>query len=366
MLVRCVLPLRCTRPLKMLLALLVLLVGFRLHIFSLLYATFNPELPRWVLVSTGVPHVLFFLLALLSLLRDGACLVWWLARRLRPGLPALPGSNRQMAVLLLVALVMTALAVPAALRIPEVRTQEIVLPGLPSALDGLRVAHLTDLHISRNFPAAWTRAVVDRTNALRPDLILLTGDLMDGSPALRRGDFAPMADLRAPLGVFACPGNHEYYSGLPAWRPVLRAHGITLLENGAVVLPVRGSHLTVAGVTDNAAGRFGLPGPDPHTALEGTPRPRILMAHKPELFLQTAPDIDLQLSGHTHGGLALLLDQGVALFNGGFVRGWYARDDARLYVGPGSGLWGGFPLRLGVPSEILLLVLRAPQPDVAP
>lgn len=103
----------------------------------------------------------------------------------------------------------------------------------------------------------------------------------------------------------------------------------------------------------------------PRWVLEGTPRPRILMAHKPELFHQTAPDIDLQLSGHTHGGLALLLDQGVALFNGGFVRGWYARDKARLYVGPGSGLWGGFPLRLGVPSEILLLVLRAPQPDVA-
>lgn len=322
MLARCVLPLRCKRPLKALLALLVLLVGFRLHIFSLLYATFNPELPRWILVSTGVPHVLFFLLALLSLLRDGACLVWWLARRLRPGLPALPGSNRQMAALLLAALVMTALAVPAALRIPEVRTQEIVLPGLPPALDGLRVAQLTDLHISRNFPAEWTRAVVDRTNALRPDIILLTGDLMDGSPALRREDFAPMADLRAPLGVFACPGNHEYYSGLP--------------------------------------------GPDPHRALEGTPRPRILMAHKPELFHQTAPAIDLQLSGHTHGGLALLLDQGVSLFNGGFVRGWYAQDGARLYVGPGSGLWGGFPLRLGVPSEILLLVLRAPQQRVAP
>ena len=223
------------------------------------------------------------------------------------------------------------------------------------------MAQLTDLHISRNFPAEWTRAVVDRTNALRPDIILLTGDLMDGSPALRCEDFAPMADLRAPLGVFACPGNHEYYSDLPAWRPVLRAHGITLLENEAAVLPVRGSHLTVAGVTDNAAGRFGLPGPDPHRALEGTPRPRILMAHKPELFHETAPEIDLQLSGHTHGGLALLLDQGVALFNGGFVRGWYARDDARLYVGPGSGLWGGFPLRLGVPSEILLLVLRAPR-----
>ena len=139
-LVRCVLPLRCKRPLKMLLALLVLLVGFRLHIFSLLYATFNPELPRWLLVSTGAPHVLFFLLALLSLLRDGVCLVWWLARRLHPGLPSLPGSNRQMAVLLLAAMMMTAMAVPAALRIPEVRTQEIVLPGLPPALDGLRVA----------------------------------------------------------------------------------------------------------------------------------------------------------------------------------------------------------------------------------
>lgn len=261
MLVRCVLPLRCKRPLKMLLALLVLLVGFRLHIFSLLYATFNPELPRWILISTGVPAC--------ALLPAGPALAAP-GRRLphlvagappASGLPALPGSNRQMAALLLVALVMTFMAVPAALRVPDVRTQEIVLPGLPPALDGLRVAQLTDLHISRNFPAEWTRAVVDRTNALRPDIILLTGDLMDGSPALRREDFAPMATCRAPLGVFACPGNHEYYSDLPAWRPVLRAHGITLLENEAAVLPVRGSHLTVAGVTDNVAGRFGLPGP---------------------------------------------------------------------------------------------------------
>ena len=174
MLVRCVLPLRCKRPLKILLALLVLLVGFRLHIFSLLYATFNPELPRWVLVSTGGPHVLFFLLALLSLLRDGVCLIWWLARRLRPGLPALPGSNRQMAALLLAALVMTVMAVPAALRIPDVRTQEIVLPGLPPALDGLRVAQLTDLHISlwptcgRRWASSPARATMNITPTCLP------------------------------------------------------------------------------------------------------------------------------------------------------------------------------------------------------
>lgn len=365
-LARCVLPLRRGRWFKFLLAMLVLLIGFRLHLFSLLYGTFNPELPRWLLVSTGVPHVAFFLLALLSLLRDAACLVWWLARRLRPGLPALPGSDRQMAVLLSAALVLTALAVPPALRVPDVRPQEVVLPGLPPALDGLRVVQITDPHISRPFPARWTRAVVDRTNALAPDLILLTGDLMDGAPALRREDFAPMADLRAPLGVFACPGNHEYYSGLPAWRPVLAACGITLLGNRAEVLSVRGIPLTVAGVTDNVAPRFGLPGPDPDAALAGTPRPRLLLAHKPELFHQTAPQIDLQLSGHTHGGLALLLDQAVALFNGGFVRGWYRQGDARLYVAPGSGLWGGFPLRLGVPSEISLLILRAPAAPARP
>ena len=94
MLVRCVLPLRCKRPLKMLLALLVLLVGFRLHIFSLLYATFNPELPRWVLVSTGVPHVLFFLLALLSLLRDGVCLIWWRAACVRAFRPCPAATGR--------------------------------------------------------------------------------------------------------------------------------------------------------------------------------------------------------------------------------------------------------------------------------
>ncbi len=363
--VRLILPLRLPLWVKLVLALLVLLFALKLYFFRLAFGTMMPELPRWLMAATGVLHGSLVLLIILCALRDALLLALWLARKFLPQLPALSFSSGQWAAgLLALSLLLSATAVRQALRVPDVHKFNLVLPRLPRALDGLRIVQLSDLHISPAFPRDWVRAVVDRVNALKPDLIVITGDLADGPPARRNEDIAPLAHLRAPLGVFSCAGNHEYYWGYQGWMKKSRAQGIHPLENAHVVLETRGRQLVLAGVTDQAAPAFGLPGPDIPQALAGVPpdATRIMLAHRPRLIAQSAEEnVDLQLSGHTHGGQLAGVNQLVAFFNDGFLAGNYHAGDATLYVSPGSGLWAGFPLRLLVPSEITEITLRAPR-----
>ena len=142
--------------------------------------------------------------------------------------------------------------------------------------------------------------------------------------------------------------------------------GIKTLLNENALLTVRGTPLALAGVTDKAASRWGLEGPDPQKALAGIPEgvTRILLAHRPALAPDSAAaGASLQLSGHTHGGLVLPLSPVVKAFNGGFVSGAYTVAGMPLYVSNGAGLWGGTPLRLFVPSEITLITLRGNAPS---
>ena len=217
-------------------------------------------------------------------------------------------------------------------------------------------------HLSR-CPARDDPAAV---NAARPDLVVITGDLFDGTPRQRYDDLLPLRRLRAPLGVYACPGNHEYYSGLTAWRERFPSLGILLLENDHVLLRRNGAALILAGLTDDVAERFGLPRPDVRQALGSTEAslPLILMAHRPHQVEQlkqlSRPGAALQLSGHTHGGQVFGLDLLVRRVNDGYLRGLYEIGPVRLYISTGTALWSGFPLRLGVPSEIPLITLRSP------
>lgn len=377
-------------PLRLLLAVLTAAGACKLLLFRLFFGSFSPEIPRWFQICTGIPLGIVLLFAALSLARDGLLLLGWLAERC--GLGRLWSRLRRHDArislgLAGLAVLLAALAVPAALRVPAVREVELAVRHLPPELDGLRLAHLSDLHISRTFSRTWTEELVRRVNAACPDMVLLTGDIMDGSPALRADDVAPLADLRARLGVFACTGNHEYYSDYPAWRPLLRQMNIDMRDNGCVMATRAERALLVCGVTDPAAARFGLPGPDPdgalqrgldawkRTAPDGTESredgrqerlPVILLSHRPALFDAVRGKVMLQLSGHTHGGSILGVDRLVAAFNGGYVRGLYGDEDSRLVVSNGCGLWGGFPYRLGVPGEILLLVLRRADEATAP
>ena len=359
---RGILPLRVSVPCKLALFALAGLILSKTIIGHFLYNSWTPEFPLPIHATWSLLQCALLALALLGAITDVFRLLRRLLRRkapaaARPGLPP---------VLLLISLLLAALGTHAALRVPSVTPVEIVVPSLPAAWDGLTVAQLSDVHASKTFPGNWLAGVVDAVNAARPDLIVITGDLFDGSPRQRFDDLRPLRRLRAPLGVYACPGNHEYYSGLTTWRPRFSSLGILLLENDHVLLRRNGAELILAGLSDDVAERFGLPRPDIRQALGSTEAslPLILMAHRPHLVEQlkqlSRPGAALQLSGHTHGGQVFGLDLLVRRVNKGYLRGLYEIGPVRLYISTGTALWSGFPLRLGVPSEIPLITLRSP------
>ncbi|MET3824351.1 putative MPP superfamily phosphohydrolase [Sphingomonas sp. PvP055] len=336
-----------------------LLIGSQFLLWSRLSSgsPFAPEMPRFVVLVFNVAYGAILLLAVFQLVVD-------LAR-----LPALLIGQGGFAVPVAVrygmglsALFLAGLGVAQAQRVPPVRDIDVVIPGLPKAFDGYTLVQLTDLHISRLFPARWTQAVVDRTNALHPDLIVVTGDFIDGSIAMRRADVEPLRRLRAVDGIYAIPGNHEYFFEYDGWMAHFAGMGMHLLPNAHAVLTRGEGQIVLAGVTDLSARATGHPGPDLARALAGAPAdaPIILLDHQPRLARAAAArGVALQLSGHTHGGMIVGLDRLVARANAGFVSGRYAVDGMTLYVNNGTGLWPGFALRLGVPSELTRITLRA-------
>ena len=256
---------------------------------------------------------------------------------------------------------LAAFGVRAAVRVPPLRDVTVDIRALPPQFDGYRVLQLTDLHISRLFPAAWTRQVVETSNALGVDLVVVTGDFIDGTLAARRADVEPLRGLRAPDGVYAIPGNHEYFFGYREWMGHLAGMGLHMLLNEHVVLTRGQGRIVLAGVTDASAVATGDPGPDLIAALAGAPAdvPILLLDHQPRTARNAAArGVSLQLSGHTHGGMIRGLDRLVARGNGGFVSGRYDVDAMTLYVNNGTALWPGFALRLGRPSELTRITLR--------
>ena len=178
---------------------------------------------------------------------------------------------------------------------------------------------------------------------------------------MRRQDIEPLRDLRASDGVYAIPGNHEYFFDYAAWMQHLRGIGLRMLQNAHAVIDRDGAKLLLAGVTDLSAPSVGEAGPDVAAALSGAPTdvPVILLDHQPRAARRAAArGVALQLSGHTHGGMIRGMDRLVARANGGFVSGRYDVDGMTLYVSNGTGLWPGFAVRLGRPSELTRITLR--------
>lgn len=265
-----------------------------------------------------------------------------------------PGRRRFLKATSLASLALAASATgggaAAAFRCP-VKPVDIPLKGLPPSMEGFTIALLSDIHVGGWIGRDFVQGLVDRTNGISPDVVLVCGDLVDGRVEDLKDLVAPLEGLVSRLGTFFTIGNHEIYSGVEPWCDHLRGMGVQVLRNRCAAL----DGIDLLGVDDWSAGRRGvLPGYDLDQAMEGRRPgvPAILMTHQPRGFRAAAErGIGLQLSGHTHGGQLLPFQPLAQRANDGFLAGLYRHGDARLYVTRGCGFWGP-PVRLGAPSEI--------------
>lgn len=240
-----------------------------------------------------------------------------------------------------------------------VKEVPVKLERLPKELSGLTIAQLTDVHIGPLIGKRFVSQVVEKTNAIRPDVIVITGDLVDGSVKELAEHAAPLADLRARYGVYFVTGNHEYYSGVEPWLEHLRRMGIRVLRNERVSIGDAAS-FDLAGIDDAFSHRYGRGhGPDLDKAVAGRDPERelVLLAHQPRAVDDAARlGVGLQLSGHTHGGQIWPFGMLVPLAQP-YVSGLHRHGDhTQIYVSQGTGFWGP-PMRLGAPAEITKVVL---------
>ncbi|WP_250008517.1 metallophosphoesterase [Actinoplanes sp. M2I2] len=248
-------------------------------------------------------------------------------------------------------------------RVPRVRRVDVVLPRLGAGLDGLRLVLLTDTHYGPIERSRWSRRVIEVVNTLDADVVAHTGDIADGEVAQRLAQAAPLADARASMARVYVTGNHEYFSGAQRWVEHMAELGWEALHNRHVVVSRGGDSLVVAGVDDRTAAGSGVPGhhADHEAALAGADPslPVLLLAHQPaQIAGAVTHGVDLQISGHTHGGqmwpfhYLVRLDQPV-------LQGLSRHSErTQLYTSRGTGFWGP-PFRIFAPSEITLLTLRS-------
>lgn len=337
-------------------------------LFPAVTATFfggliSPEVPAWVLIiGNGATFTLVFL-SLLTLCREVIIFASVLAGRSGECTHQFVQKDKRVALgMTLVSATLATLGVREGIRVPDVHEMVLPIKDCPPPFEGFRIAQLSDLHASALLCEPHMEALVEKVNALHPDLIVITGDIVDGEVAVRAKDVAPLEKLKAPYGVIAVEGNHEHYVDYDGWMKKLPTLGMTVLRNECITLHRDSATLTIGGVTDPWGRRFGRTRPDPVKAFANAPEngPRILLSHQPKYAndYDEAVRFDVQLSGHTHGGQLYGLAKGVAILNHMFVRGWYKLKHAVMYVHPGSGLWNGFPIRLGVPAEIAVFTLR--------
>ena len=348
----------CRPWLKAVAACALVAAGSKYLIYQKIGGSFiAPDFPAWLMLTMELFYNTMLLLAFLLLIRDCLALLLLISRRLGTCWRMPFTLAKQMGGLLAAALVLALISTWQAVRPPDVRTVEIPLAGLPEELDGFSLVQLTDTHIGLVLKRPWLEEVVRKTNALNADLVVLTGDMVEGPPEALVNDIAPLRALRAKYGVYGIAGNHEYYFGIHKWLPAFEELGIVMLHNSYRAFSIRGKTLVLSGVTDQAALRYGEPGPD-YGFLRTLPKGvHVLLHHRPA----GVPDqyrADLQLSGHTHGGHLFFLKWLIASYNGGLVSGLIDLNGAKLYISSGTGVWPGFSCRLGVPSEIAHIILR--------
>ena len=241
--------------------------------------------------------------------------------------------------------------------VPE---SEVSIARLPRTLEGLRIVLLSDIHIGPTLDGRFIDRIVAQTNALKPDLVAITGDLVDGSVARIGDEVGRLSRLQSRYGTFFSTGNHEFYSGAEAWMQHLRRAGVVVLANERQRVGDGGGMIEVVGIHDLQGARFAkrfapdlagaMAGADPEAAT-------VLLSHQPRAIgLCKGFDIDLQLAGHTHAGQIWPFGALTRLVQP-YLQGLHQHDEAtQIYVSGGTGYWGP-PMRVGAPPEVALITL---------
>jgi hypothetical protein len=241
-------------------------------------------------------------------------------------------------------------------RIPRVRRVRVAIDGLPEELEGYRIVQWSDVHVGPTIHRRFVQSLVDRTNALSADAVAITGDFVDGPLATLREHVEPLRELRTRDGALYVTGNHEYYWRASEWVPALQAVGLDFLKNEHRVIRRGGARLVMAGVTD-PVGRY-THTQDVPKALANAPADsvKVLLSHRPQTASAASRlGVDLQLSGHTHGGQFFPFNLVIKKFQP-IVAGLHRVGSTWLYVNRGTGYWGP-PSRLAVGGEITVVEL---------
>lgn len=237
---------------------------------------------------------------------------------------------------------------------------QIPVKNLHPHLQNFKIVQISDVHIGPTIKERFLRRVVKKINAQNPDVVVITGDLVDGPAATLKHHLKPLADIKSQYGTYYVTGNHEYYSGVLSWLPEIESLGIHVLLNANKKIQVGEAQLLIAGVTDLTAGSMiKSHQTNPKRAMEGGENCdyKILLAHQPNsIYEANAVGFDLQISGHTHGG-QFFPGNFLIYFAQKFVAGLHRYKGTQIYVSRGTGYWGP-PFRLGAPSEISVLSLQ--------
>ncbi len=241
----------------------------------------------------------------------------------------------------------------------RVKKISITHSKLPHQLINLTIAQISDLHVGTTIRKGYVNEVVEKTNAINPDLIFITGDLADGTMSDLKEHMAPLANLKSKYGVYYITGNHEYYWGALSQIEVCKSFGFIPLINENRIIDINGSKLMIAGVTDPVAEQMMIEHkPDLAKAIESFEACdfKILLAHRPDTIIEAEPlGFHLQFSGHTHSGQFFPFSLLLPLAHK-YYRGLNQHGKAQVYVNSGTGYWGP-PNRFAIPSEISHITL---------
>lgn len=339
---------------------LVGIVAMTLVVIGTLFSfRIYPAMPEPIAVSAwtwlGVAMYLFLITLALSAAK-------WIALRAAPK-PVNPERREFLSKAVATTAIVSAagvssLGVYRAFTMPVITDVQVKLPGLPKALDGFTLLQLSDVHIGSVIRQRFIDEVVRHCASVKPDAVVMTGDLVDGSVEHLGETAARLMRMPSRYGTFFCTGNHDYYSGDVEWSAALEQMGVTVLRNRFVTVGDATASFDLIGVDDYGARREGHGGWDLEKAVAGRDpsRASVLLAHQPAGFEEVVKKgLGLQLSGHTHGGQLFPFTAGVKLAWKNSV-GRYDEGNTALYVSRGTGFWGP-PMRVGSPPEIVRVTL---------